>query len=218
MNTIAPKYNTLNQSSFVLPFCALPSGYTKVDNYLIRGPHPSVRQLLSLKKEGVNQIYDFRHLSNFGCKFIERFMCRLNGIKYIRLPYSNLYGEYPDLSVFEKVAASVKQNGENGGRTLFHCNSGRHRTSHFSAFYALTKGKSLEIAQNNYKDTYEPTVNKIIQEQVIDKKYFSRIKKEYTGINPIMRLITEYNNKIVDGIFNAHQKFVDMLSTKKHFV
>ena len=76
----------------------------------------------------------------------------------------------------------------------------------------------LEIAQNNYKDTYEATVNKIIQEQVINKKYFSRIKKEYTGINPIMRLITEYNNKIVDGIFNAHRKFVDMLSTKKNFV
>ena len=58
--------------------------------------------------------------------------------------YSNLYGEYPQLSVFESISKSVKENGENGGRTLFHCRSGCQRTSHFSAFYLLTREEPLE--------------------------------------------------------------------------
>ena len=42
-------------------FCALPKKYEIVDDYLIRGPHPCFCDVFTLKKEGVNQIYDFRH-------------------------------------------------------------------------------------------------------------------------------------------------------------
>ena len=54
------------------------------------------------------------------------------------------YKLLPEKTVFENVAYDVKQNGLNGGRTLFHCNSGRHRTAHMSTFYALTKGEPLK--------------------------------------------------------------------------
>lgn len=213
MNTIVPKYTTHCPQGSAAVFKALPSGYINVDKYLIRGPHPSIKDLMQLKSEGVNQIFDFRHLSNFGCKFIEKLSCRLLGIKYTRLPYSNLYGEYPDLDVFQTIAANVKQNGENGGKTLFHCNSGRHRTSHFAAFYALTKGEPLESVKARNKDSYGAMVNKVAKEQIYDRGYFSRSRKEYHGYNPIRRLLVKYNNRIFDGIENAQQIFLGLLNS-----
>lgn len=196
-------------------FRGLPNGYTKVDEYLVRGPHPSVRNLLKLKDEGVNQIYDFRHLSNFGCKFIEKFACRMFGIKYKRVPYSNLYGEYPSLSDFENISKSVKQNGENGGRTLFHCRSGRHRTSHFSAFYLLTRGEPLEDVQSKNMSLYRQNVDEVIKSQIVDKDYFSRSHRDYDGYNPIVKVLVEYNNKIDAGLRRAHKCFMNMISEIK---
>jgi len=190
-------------------FKALPPKYIKVDEYLIRGPHPSVKDLRQLKEEGVNLIYDFRHLSNLGCKFIEKYYCKFTGIKYIRLPYSNLYGEYPTLSIFEKIASEVINNGKNGGKTLFHCNSGRHRTSHFSAFYKLTKGEPLNNVMQ--KENYQTKLNEIIKDQILEKDYFSRQKKEYHGRNIIKRLMINYNNKIAEGIDKVQKIFISML-------
>ncbi len=198
-----------NNYSSAIIFKALPKQYSKVDEYLIRGPHPSIKNLLILKQEGVNQIFDFRHLSNFGFKFIEKFLCKLLGIKYTRLPYSNLYGEYPKLETFEQTAAKVKQNGNNGGRTLFHCNSGRHRTAHFAAFYKLTKGESLKKVQA--KKNYKQLAKDIIQEQIYNTNYFSRTKIEYKGRNPIKRILIKYNNKIYDCLNNAQRMFLELI-------
>lgn len=198
-------YENINSPNFK----AIPKGYSKVDEYLIRGHHPSVRELWDLKKEGVNQVYDFRHYSNFGCKFVERIACKLFGIKYNRLAYSNLYGSYPSVETFEKVAKDVKVNGENGGKTLFHCNSGRHRTSHFSAFYDITKGDSLNDAKA--KPNFNNNVQKSIKEQIIDKNYFTRKRIDYDGYNPIKRIFVKINNRIADGLYNAQKIFTDRL-------
>lgn len=199
-----PPYNCQDTS-----FNALPSKYTKIDEYLIRGPHPSVKDLRKLKTEGVNQIYDFRHLSNFGFKFIEKYFCKFIGIKYTRVPYSNLYGNYPDLSIFEKISSEVKQNGEQGGKTLFHCNSGRHRTAHFAAFYKLTNGEPLNKVMQ--KENYQTKMNEIVKEHILDKDYFSRHKEEYHGFNIIKRAMVNYNNKIVEGLDRAQKLFLSIL-------
>lgn len=102
--------------------------FQTVDKYLIRGPRPTVREVFQLKKQGVTQIYDFRHKSFRGMKFMERIACKLTGIKYIRKPFSFLQGNTPKLQDYEEIAKSVKQNGKRGGKTFFHCNSGKHRT------------------------------------------------------------------------------------------
>ena len=189
----------------------LPQGYYKVDNYLVRGKHPSPVDLYKLKKEGVNKIYDFRHHSNFGYKFVERFLCKLFGIEYTRLAYSNFSPkEYPKLDTFEKVSQEVIHNGENGGITLFHCNSGRHRTSHFSAFYKITKGKPLESVKSTLGDEYKNYRDKIILEQVDEKNYFNRKIDNYDGWNLIKKWHASFNNMIYDGLQNAHKWFLDM--------
>ena len=169
---------------------------------------------IELKKEGVNRIYDFRHIDIFGYKFIEKYFCKLFGIKYTRLPYSNLYGQYPDLETFERVSKEVKQNGESGGKSLFHCNSGRHRTSHFSAFYKLTNGQPLSQVKEQYQANYWVKLNEIVKEQILDKNYFSREKIEYNGHNFIKKLQTNRNNKICDGIKRAQDMFLDFLQAK----
>ena len=191
----------------------LSQKYSLVDEYLVRGPHPSVSALFQLKNNpwNVTQIYDFRHVSNLHFKFIEKWCCRLLGIKYIKVPYSNLYGQYPDLSVFESIAQSVRENGMNGGKTLFHCNSGRHRTAHFAAFYKLTRGEPLDVVRARLAAEYEQTVLEIIQEQIIDRDYFSRTVMQYDGSNPITGAFIKYNNMIAMGLEKAHLMFMGRL-------
>ncbi|MGN1154023.1 MAG: hypothetical protein ACI4S3_08330 [Candidatus Gastranaerophilaceae bacterium] len=212
MDMLSDNYTNSNQFHMhSIKFKALPNQYSKVDEYLIRGKHPSVRDLFCLKKEGVNQIYDFRHISTYGFKFIEKYLCKIMGIKYIRIPYSNLYGNYPDKGTFEKISAQVKQNGINGGKTLFHCNSGSHRTSHFSAFYSLTNGDSLDVAKKRLNGLYQFRVSKVIKEQILDKNYFSRKKINYRGLNFIKRIWVNRNNKIYDSLNKAQVKFISMI-------
>lgn len=203
---------TQTQCPESLVFKALPTKYSKVDEYLIRGPHPSIADLFCLRKEGVNQIFDFRHIGKFGFKFIEKYLCKLMGIKYNRIAYSNLYGKYPDKTLFENVASSVRTNGVNGGKTLMHCNSGRHRTAQFSAFYKLTKGESLDSVKASQKDDYFKLVDEVLQEQIFEKNYFSRTKIKYKGLNIIRLLFAKRNNRVFDGLNKAHSLFVEMLN------
>ncbi len=192
---------------------ALPDNYVWVDEYLIRGPHPCISDIIRLRQQpiGVTQIFDFRHISNWHFKFIEKWCCKVLGIKYIRVPYSNLYGDYPQLSLFEDIANSVRQNGEEGGKTLFHCNSGRHRTAHFSAFYKLTKGMPLKTVQMQLGPEYENTVLEIIKDQIIDKNYFNRKIVDYHGINPLNIEMVKHNNLVAAALVKAHEYFLRRL-------
>ena len=59
--------------------------------------------LIELKNAGVTQIYDFRHKSVRGFKFIEKFACKELGINYIRYPFSYLNGEYPTVRSLKEL-------------------------------------------------------------------------------------------------------------------
>ena len=182
-----------------------------VDNLLVRGPRPHFRDIFKLKEEGVTQIYDFRHVDIRGCKFIEKFACKMAGIKYVRRPFSFLTNRYPTKSDYEDISKSVKTNGVNGGKTLFHCNSGTHRTALMSAFYEITKGETLENSVRLNPD-YSERVNDSIRRQVTNTNYFSRNRVDTTTKNPIKRMMNIYNNKVQTATRRAFEQFVDIVS------
>ena len=199
---------TINKNS-TLSFGSLPKRYRVVDDYLIRGPRPRVCDIFKLKKEGVNKIYDFRHNGIRGFKWLERIICKIAGIEYIRKPYSFLEGTLPSKEDYQNVANEVKINGENGGKTLFHCNSGTHRTSLFTTFYEITKGNSLEDCKIN--PNFTEKVNKIIEKQILNMGYFSRNKVSVTTQNPIKKAKNIFNNLVTVGINNAYNAFLEIL-------
>jgi len=202
-------YNT-NQNN--TSFQSLPKKFQAVDNYLIRGPHPNIVDLIHLKKEGVTQIYDFRHISIRGIKFVEKIACNFMDIKYKRKPYSNLHGEYPTIKEFEEIANSVKKNGDQGGKTLFHCNSGRHRTAHMSAFYRITKGEhSLAEIREQLGDRFKQTAIEIIKSEVVNKGYYSRKRSHYNGYNPIKHLFSRINNRYAEAIRRGQKMFCETI-------
>lgn len=204
--------NTPNAYSKALEFKALPKKYSKVDDFLIRGPHPSINDLIKLKKEGVTQIFDFRYKEFFSSKFIEKITCKILGIEYKKAPYNALYQQFPGTEAFEKVAKSVAKNGETGGKTLFHCNSGRHRTAHMSAFYELTKGKqTLEEVRTTLGKKFGERVRGIIQTQIPAKTYRNRQIIDYDGINPITKYRVAQNNKYARASQMAQSRFLKLI-------
>jgi hypothetical protein len=202
--------NTLCRNAYSPSFQALPKKYTVIDDYLIRGPHPNPVDVFKLKKEGVNQIYDFRHYGPKGFKFVERFLCKVAGINYERRAFCFLHGEFPTENEYQTIAKSVKDNGKHGGKTLFHCNSGTHRTALMSAFYDITKGENLDTVKTakNYKEN----VDKVLKEQVVNTKYFSRNRVELNTKNPVKLLQNRFNNKVEKAIRSAYESFLDILS------
>lgn len=202
MRVSAPKTHNFNPT-----FQGVPPRFQKVDNFLIRGPRPSLSDLIELKKEGVNQIYDFRHKSMRSWNLVEKVACWFMNIKYKRKAYSNL-GEYPQVVDFENIAQSVAQNGESGGKTLFHCNSGLHRTAHMAAFYRLTKGKaSLDVTKQKLGEKYKETATSILKSEVVHKGYYSRKFDKYTGKNPIKHFLASMNNYYVKAIKRGQELF-----------
>ena len=194
----------------------LSNKYTPVDNYLIRGPHPGIGQLLALKNEGVTQIYDFRHFGVRGFKFVEKYLCRELGIKYIRCPFSYLENQFPPLCVFEHIAKSVKQNGQNGGKTLFHCNSGSHRTAHMAAFYDLTKGEPLQkVLYGGSAVEFAKHLNEVIEKHFYKKKYFSRDFIHERTLNPIKYFQNKFNNRVKVATDYAHSLFLSLVTGHK---
>ncbi len=203
-------YYPQNQKLNSLYFEALPQKYKNVDKYLIRGPHPNIRDIFMLKKEGVNIIFDFRHTGLRGFKWLEAFVCKIAGIKYIKKPYSFLEQKFPTLSDYETIAKTVKENGELGGKTLFHCNSGKHRTALMTAFYNITKGKPLEKCKKENKD-FKPTVEYVVNKHLINARYFSRSKIITKSKNPYKRLRNDFNNKVVESSQRAYDLFINMM-------
>lgn len=191
-------------------FRALPQKYNIVDKYLIRGPHPHFYDVFALKKEGVNKIYDFRHYGIKGFKWIEKLACKLAKIEYIRKPYNFLSEGFPTLQDYETIAHDVLQNGEKGGKTLFHCNSGTHRTALMAAFYDITKGKPLaECKKEN--PHFHKCVSKAIIKQVINENFFSRNRVFKDSKNPFVKAKNRFNNKVQKAISKAFCSFVSIV-------
>lgn len=189
-----------------------------VDKYLYRGPHPHISDLLALKKEGVNQIYDFRHIGVRGFKFVEKFACKVLGIDYKRYPFSYLKDQYPCLEDFENIAKNVKQNGENGGKTLFHCNSGSHRTAHMAAFYDLTKGEPLrEVLRNTDIVEYALRMDAVRNRHFYQKNYFNRKDIKEKTYNPIKYLRIKFNQRVRQATMHAHASFMAIVTGYKQW-
>lgn len=184
--------------------------FQTVDKYLIRGPRPTVREVFQLKKQGVTQIYDFRHKSFRGMKFMERIACKLAGIKYIRKPFSFLQGNTPKLQDYEEIAKSVKQNGKRGGKTFFHCNSGKHRTSHMATFYDITRGETLNEYRKKHLFQYKMQVANSLINQVYNANFFNRNIQHTKTLNPIKILRENFNNLVAAATRRTNKEFVDM--------
>ena len=184
--------------------------FQTVDKYLIRGPRPTVREVFQLKKQGVTQIYDFRHKSFRGMKFMERIACKLAGIKYIRKPFSFLQGNTPKLLDYEEIAKSVKQNGKSGGKTFFHCNSGKHRTSHMATFYDITRGEALNEYRKKHLFQYKMQVANSLINQVYNANFFNRNIQHTKTLNPIKILRENFNNLVAAATRRTNKEFVDM--------
>ena len=202
---------------FYIPH-GLRTNYKKVDDYLIRGPHPGISDLIELKNAGVNQIYDFRHVGVRGFKFVEKYFCKELGINYIRYPYSYLEGKYPTLDDFSTVAQNVRKNGEMGGKTLFHCNSGSHRTAHMAAFYDLTGGESLDkVYSQTDPVSYAEKVQQVLKKHFYTQKYFNRKIKNENTLNPIAKLKNSFNNRVVKATELADSSFVAIITRYKNW-
>ena len=203
-------YTRQNNNISFPQFNALPKKFKSVDEYLIRGPHPCIHDIFALKKEGVNKIYDFRHYGLRGFKWVERLGCKLANVEYIRKPYSFLENKLPTQSDYEEIAKDVMNNGQKGGKILFHCNSGTHRTSLMVAFYDITKGKSLNKCKTENSD-FEKTVNEAIEKHVKNMKYFSRNKVVINTKNPIKKAKNIFNNMVEEAICRAYNLFMEMM-------
>ncbi len=197
----------------------LSNKYKKVDNYLLRGPHPKISDLIDLKKEGVTQIYDFRHFGVRGFKFIEKYACKQLGIKYIRQPFSYLKGEYPTAKEFETIAKSVKETGEHGGgKTLFHCNSGSHRTAHMAAYYDLTKGENINNVFNRLGPIkYAEKAEEVVNNHCYKQNFFNRKLNHEKTFNPIKYLKNSFNNRVVEATQKAHTYFIALITRYKNW-
>lgn len=192
-------------------FTSLPSKYRVVSDELIRGPHPLIKDLIALKKEGVTQIFDFRHDCMRGYKWVERMACKLMGINYQRRQFS-FFNKRPKLEDFEAISKEVAMNAKQGGKTLFHCNSGSHRTALFSAFYSLTKGEPL--AKVETQANFAEKVEEVINEQIINSRFFTRNRVKPESLNPIRHFRNQFNNKVVKNTEEALSEFFDMLQYK----
>ena len=196
----------------------LSNKYKKVDNYLIRGPHPGISDLIELKNAGVTQIYDFRHISVRGLKFIEKNVCKQLGIKYIRYPFSYLKGEYPSINEFAKIAQDVKLTGQNGGKTLFHCNSGSHRTAHMAAYYDLTKGDNINDVFNKLGVIkYSEKIQEVVDNHFYKQKFFNRTEINEKTLNPLRYLKNKFNNRVKQSTENAHASFIAIITRYKNW-
>lgn len=196
----------------------LSNKYRKVDDYLLRGPHPRISDLIDLKNEGVTQIYDFRHISVRGFKFIEKYACKKLGIKYIRYPFSYLKGEYPSVNEFEKIAHDVKQTGLGGGKTLFHCNSGSHRTAHMAAYYDLTKGENINDVFNKLGVIkYSEKMQEVIENHFYKLNFFNRKETKEKTLNPLKFLKNKFNNRVKHATEQAHASFIAIVTRYKNW-
>ena len=189
-------------------FNQLPNKSLHVDEYLIRGAHPSIADVFRLKKEGVNQIYDLRQKSWRRSRLPEKVACKIVGIDYNPMPFSFLYDKNPTLEDFEKVSKSIKENGDKGGKTFIHCNSGKHRTAQFVAFYEITKGEPLEKCRAIAGENFGKKVMHTVFDQIYNKGYFNRKIKERSPLN----LYAKFNNRVAVATKKAHIRFINMLS------
>ena len=130
-----------------LNFKALPKWQIPVDNRLVRGAAVvSPIKLYKMKKEGITQIIDLRN-SSFISRPIEKFFCKILGIKYVNHKYPHRLSTLPADTFFKKVNEDIVNNK---GKTYLHCLKGKRRTGICVAIYEKehTNKTKKEIIDN----------------------------------------------------------------------
>lgn len=128
-------------------FTALPKFQIPVDNKLIRGRAVTCPyRLYKMKHEGITQIIDLRNSAHVESP-IEKFFCKLIGIKYNNCKYPYRLNKLPDKSFFTNINNLIINNK---GKTYIHCQYGKRRTGISVAIYEKehTKKNKTEILTN----------------------------------------------------------------------
>ena len=153
----------------------LPQYMIQVDNKLIRGKAvTSPLRLYKMKQAGINQIIDLRNTS-FVKRPIEKFFCKLFGIKYQNFKYSHLLESLPEPQFFYNVNNAIRKNE---GKTYIHCQKGKRRTGICVALYEkyFTQNSLNKIISNMINIGFTDVFTTPNTKQ--SKKYY-RIIKEF---------------------------------------
>lgn len=133
----------------------LPAFIKPVDDRLLRGKSVCCPyRLYTMKKNNITQIIDLRNTPSI-TKYMERFFCKLFGIKYVNCRYPHRLNVLPEERFFKKVNAAIVANNK---ITYIHCQRGKRRTGVSVAYYEknvmhLPENKILEnLVNNGYKD------------------------------------------------------------------
>ncbi len=128
-------------------FTALPKFQIPVDNKLIRGRAVTCPyRLYKMKNEGITQIIDLRNSAYLECP-IEKFFCKLLGIKYNNCKYPHRLNKIPNSEFFTNINKLILNNS---GKTYIHCQYGKRRTGISVAIYEKehTSKSKTEILNN----------------------------------------------------------------------
>ena len=150
---------------------------TKVDNNLVRGKAvTSPLRLYQMKQAGINQIIDLRNTS-FVKRPIEKFFCKIFGIKYKNIKYPHRMNSIPKPDFFHSVISSIV---ENKGKTYIHCQYGKRRTGLCVALYE-------KLRTNKPIDTIIKDMVKIGFTDIFDNPSSKRSKKYYGILKDFMK-------------------------------
>jgi protein tyrosine phosphatase len=141
----------------------IPNYMTVVDNKLIRGKAVvSPLRLYKMKRENITQIIDLRN-SPTARQAIERFFCKILGIKYINCKYPHRLSTLPKHEFLEHINDLILKHKD---KTYIHCQYGKRRTGIAVAFYEkLHTNKSKDDIFNNlmnlgFNDVFKVKVSK----------------------------------------------------------
>ena len=105
---------------------------TRVSPGLLRGRAVNCPyRLYQMKQAGINQIIDLRNSAFFQSR-LEKFYCKLFGLKYYNFKYSYRSYHLPEHDFFEKINNTIISND---GQTYIHCQHGKRRTGICVAVY-----------------------------------------------------------------------------------
>ena len=123
---------------------------TQVSPQLVRGKAIHCPYMIyKMKQNGVNQIIDLRNSAFFQSR-LEKFYCKLFGIKYYNFKYSYRLYNLPEHDFFEKINNTIINND---GQTYIHCQHGKRRTGICVAVY------QKECLKKTYEEIFADLFN-----------------------------------------------------------
>ncbi len=174
------------------PKTNLPNYMHIVDEKLIRGKALiSPYRIYKIKKQNITQIIDLRNTSTIK-RPIEKFFCKIFGIKYVNCKYPHRLKYVPDMDFFNGINELIRKNK---GKTYIHCEYGKRRTGISVAIYEqqYTKKDKYSILRNmidiGYKELkFKPKSAKALRLKTIFndflKKYYpDDIEEIYQRLN-----------------------------------